>query len=148
MMYLLDTNVLSSTSPTAGFEARIVRNWLSQNERRCFLSVISLAEVSYGIENLERKGANRKAQGLRNWFETVRLRFHNRIIDVDQEISVAAGKLLVQAKFNGGQPSIEDATIAATGVCRELYILTRNEKHFLAMGISCVDPFQRHSMTG
>jgi predicted nucleic acid-binding protein len=59
-MYLLDTNALSLSSPLKGPDQKPFVAWLNENEKNCFLSVITLSEVMYGVEKARRAGATNK----------------------------------------------------------------------------------------
>lgn len=139
-MYLLDTNVLSSTSPDRNAVTPEFDRWLTANEAVSYLSVISVMEISFGIELLRRKGATQKASRLCDWFHAVQFRFASRIIECDREVSMLAGQLLVNAKMSGIEASSEDALIAATASRRGFQMVTFNLKDFRPMGISCLDP--------
>jgi hypothetical protein len=62
MSYVVDTDVLSTTSPTASNPIPGLAEWLVRNSEHLYLSVISLMEVSYGIAWLRtgRRGARRR----------------------------------------------------------------------------------------
>jgi hypothetical protein len=139
-MYLLDTNVLSSTSPNRTAVTPELDCWLTANEAVSYLSVVSILEISFGIERLRRKGATQKAARLCDWFHVVQFRFASRIIDCDREVSMLAGQLLVNAKMSGIEASTEDALIGATASVRGLRVVTFNLKDFRPMGVSCLDP--------
>ena len=62
MSYVVDTDVLSATSPTTPRPAPDLPAWLERNSEQLHLSVISLMEISYGIAWLRHAGG-----GLRRW---------------------------------------------------------------------------------
>ena len=49
MSYLVDTDVLSRTSPATAQFIPGLREWLARNSEELHLSVVSLMEISYGI---------------------------------------------------------------------------------------------------
>lgn len=80
-MFLLDTNVVSDSTKRASHPA--VTAWLEAQSRvTLFVSAVSLAEASYGIERL---GPGRKADELRLWRETLIKDFGERLLPVDSE---------------------------------------------------------------
>lgn len=138
--YLLDTDCLSATSPVTGAAAASFRHWLAAHGDRLFLSPISLAEIAYGVTRLVHQGATRKAKLLQAWCDDVRAFHQARILDLNAAIGVRTGQLLAAARFQGIQPSFEDAAIAATADHHGLTVLTRNLRHFEPMGVPCLDP--------
>jgi predicted nucleic acid-binding protein len=138
--YLLDMDCLSAVSPVAGDGADVFRRWIAANGKRLFLSPVSLAEVACGITRLIHRGAVRKAALLQAWSDDV-LAFHEaRILVLDAAIGRRTGQLLATAQAQGVQPSFEDAAIAATAEHHGLTVLTRNLRHFVPMGVACLDP--------
>jgi predicted nucleic acid-binding protein len=137
-VYLLDTNVVSRTSPVSSTEWAEVRDWVRAFGRSSYLSVISLSELQYGVTKLIEKGAHRKARDLAAWAETIMSSFADRLLPVDREIARRTGELLARAEFAGTKPEFEDACIAATADRHGLTVVTQNLKHFEAFGV----PFQ------
>jgi toxin FitB len=79
LSFLLDTNVVSEwvkSRPDSG-----VITWLAEtDEHRVFLSVVTLAELRYGIERMP-PGARQKR--LNTWLtEELTLRFEGRILPI------------------------------------------------------------------
>jgi predicted nucleic acid-binding protein len=139
--WLLDTDCLSATSPLARLsDADVFRRWLVANGNRLFLSVVSLAEIAYGIERLLRRGATHKAGLLQAWSQDVMSFHRDRLLDLDAAIAARAGGLLATAEASGVQPGFEDAAIAATADHHGLVVLTRNLRHYRPMGVACLDP--------
>lgn len=143
-MFVLDTDVLSLTSPVTRLDpARIDawRDWVRDNRPGIHLSAVTIMEVRFGIENLKAKGSDAKAEALRRWLlaaETVHAR---RIIPVDAAIAHLAGTLLHRAVRNGGRPSSEDAIIAASAVSLGFRLISRNTKHMKLFEVASFDPF-------
>ena len=142
MSWLLDTDCLSSTSPVAASGTDRFRRWLADNGERLYLSVVSLAEIAYGIGRLQQRGATRKAALLSAWRDDVLMLHHERVLSVDADIATRAGHLLAAAETKGVQPGFEDALIAATAARHGLTVMTRNLRHFRPMTATCVDPAQ------
>lgn len=140
-MYVVDTNVLSHTSPSQTKPDADVVAWLDRNGSHLFLSAITVAEISYGIARLEHRGAVRRAELLRAWLSDV-LAFHgNRVLAIDTQVAVRAGELLAAAMANGFEVGIEDALIAATAERHGSIVLTQNTRHFAPMAVAHLNPF-------
>lgn len=139
MSFLLDTNVVSEwvkPRPDPG-----VITWLANiDEDRVFLSVITLAELRYGVERMT-VGARRDRLGL--WLrEQLPVRFENRILTVDASVAEAWGRMLARSQAAGRSMSIMDAFLAATAEVHGLSIITRNTSDFSAAGCAIVNPWR------
>jgi hypothetical protein len=136
--WLIDTNVISEwvkPRPDAG----VVR-WLEEvDEDRVFLSVVSLAEIRFGIERLM---PGRRRARLDRWLrEELPLRFEGRTVPVDEEVADACGRLLARARQAGRGLGAMDALIAATCLACDLVLATRNLVDFETLGIELHAPF-------
>jgi toxin FitB len=114
MSYVVDTDVLLTTSPTSPRAIPGLPAWLERNSEQLHLSAISLMEISYGIAWLRHREARRKAALLQAWLDDVTTFHHSRIITVVADIALRAGQLLAKARAGGVQVSAEDALVAAT----------------------------------
>jgi toxin FitB len=140
MSYVVDTDVLSTTSPTVPKPVPDLPAWLEKNSERLYLSVVSLMEISYGIAWLRHRKARRKVALLQAWLDDVTAFHKSRIIVVDDDVALRAGQLLARARARGVEVSAEDALIAATADLRALTVLTANARHFAPMGVRHLDP--------
>jgi len=57
--YLVDTNVISATAPTAGVRRSALMAWMDSHSPELFLSAVSVAEIADGIAKAKREGARR-----------------------------------------------------------------------------------------
>ena|SRR6266700_185222 len=138
MNFLLDTNVVSEwvrPRPNAGVVA-----WLAEtDEDRVFLSVITLAELRYGIERLA--GGNRRKR-LDQWLRgELPLRFEGRILPIGNEIADVWGQTVARCEAVGRPISVTDAFIAATVEVHNLTLVTRNASDFEPTLKSIVNPW-------
>jgi predicted nucleic acid-binding protein len=140
MNYVVDTDVLSATSPTAPGSIPGLPAWLERNSELLHLSVVSLMEISCGIAWLRRRRAWRKAALLQAWLEDVTTFHRNRIFAVFHDVALLAGQLLAKARAGGVEVGAEDALIAATADLRSMTVLTANARHFAPMGVRYLDP--------
>ena len=75
-MFVLDTDVISRSSPSRRARAGD-REWLGRR-RPCFLSVITVAEIAFGVQ-LALPVRDRKAETLARWIDGVVETFTDRI---------------------------------------------------------------------
>ena len=138
MSSLLDTNIVSEwvkPRPNPG-----VITWLAEaDEDRVFLSVVTLAELRYGIERMP-LGARRNRLNL--WLrEELPLRFAGRILPVSPAIAEAWGQIAARSQAGGRTMSIMDAFLAATAEVHQLTMITRNVADFSVLGRSVFNPW-------
>ena len=140
-MYLVDTDVLSAGAPDKARAMTGLVQWMDRNSARLYLSVITVAEVEDGIAKARRQGANRKADRLADWLETLLHLYTARILPLDVAVARRLGRLSDQARGAGGAPGLADLAIAATAASRGFTVLTRNLRHFRPLDVPCHDPF-------
>jgi toxin FitB len=128
--FLLDTNAVSEwvkPRPNQG----MIRWMESADEDRVFLSVISLAELRYGVE---RMAAGARRHRLEAWLrEELPLRFEGRILPVSPNIAEAWGRAVARAESTGRPIGAMDAFLAATAEVHHLTLITRNVSHFAGL---------------
>lgn len=139
MNFLLDTNAVLEwvkPRPNAG-----VVEWLANaDEDRLFLSVVTLAELRYGVERLP---AGRKSAQLQEWLETeLAVRFEGRVVGVDEAIAAAWGKLLARADAAGSPLGAMGGFLAATAAVHQMTLVTRNDVDFAAAAIKTFNPWE------
>lgn len=130
MSFLLDTNVVSEwvkPKPNPG-----VVHWTdSADEDRIFLSVISLAELRYGID---RMASGKRQRRLEEWLRhELPLRFEDRILPVDPSVADACGRIVRHTESLGRSIEAMDAFIAATAQVHQLTLVTRNVSDFVVL---------------
>ncbi len=132
-MILLDTVVLPElrkARPNAGVVA-----YLRSAPDAIFLSVLSIGEIEAGIEK-QRRQAPEFAAELSEWLTKTELQFADCILPITPAIAKLWGRLCVQTGNEG-----IDNLIAATALCHNLAVVTRNVKHFEPTGVRLVNPF-------
>jgi predicted nucleic acid-binding protein len=125
--FLLDTNAVSEwvkPRPNPG-----LIGWSeSADEDRIFLSVVSLAELRYGVE---RMAPGRRRSRLEQWLQhELPLRFEGRILPVDANVAEAWGRTVSRSEAAGRPIGAMDALLAATAETHQLTLVTRNVSHF------------------
>jgi toxin FitB len=138
MSFLLDTNVVSEWAkphPNAGVVA-----WLAEaDEDRIFVSIVTLAELRYGIE---RMSAGQRRRRLDQWLrDELPLRFEGRVLLVDAAVADGWGHVLAQSEAVGRPISAVDAFIAATVRVHGLALVTRNTSDFESTVRSIINPW-------
>ena len=94
-MYILDTCVVSHLGPTQSRPNPSIRDWLRINGDKCFLSVVTLTEIAYGISWLRHRAATTRADRIQAWYEEIVAYHGDRIVPIDTEIAVRAGVRVV-----------------------------------------------------
>jgi predicted nucleic acid-binding protein len=127
MSFLLDTNAVSEwvkPRPNPG----LIR-WLeSVDEDRIFISVVSLAELRYGVERL---AAGIRRRRLEQWLQhELPLRFETRILPVDTQVAEAWGRTVARNEAAGRPIGAMDAFLSATAETYHLTLVTRNVSDF------------------
>jgi len=127
MSFLLDTNAVSEwvkPRPNPG----AIRWMAAADEDRIFISVISLAELRYGVERL---AASARRTRLERWLQhELPLRFEGRILPVDAAIAEAWGRAVARSEAAGRPIEAMDAFLAATAETHRLTLVTRNVSDF------------------
>jgi toxin FitB len=127
MSFLLDTNAVSEwvkPRPNPGLVG-----WMeSADEDRIFISVISLAELGYGVERIAPGNRRRR---LEEWLrDELPLRFEGRILPVDSEVAEAWGKTVSRNEAARRPIGAMDAFLAATAETHRMTLVTRNVADF------------------
>lgn len=133
-MILLDTVVLSElrkAKPNPGVTTYL----MGQTEEAAYISALSLGEIEAGIERQRSQNPEFAAE-LEQWLVTLELQFSHCILPVTPAVAKLWGRLCVQTGNKG-----IDNLIAATALCHNLTIVTRNVKHFEPTGVRVFNPF-------
>jgi predicted nucleic acid-binding protein len=135
--FLLDTNAVSEwvkPRPNPG----LIRWMESVDEDRVFLSVISLAELRYGVERMA-PGSRRNR--LEQWLQhELPLRFEGRVLPVNDDVADAWGRTVSRSESLARPMSVMDAFLCATAEVHRLTLVTRNVSDFATLK-SAVNPW-------
>lgn len=134
MSYLLDTCVVSQTrkkKPNAG-----AITWLEAvSSEELYISVLVLGELKKG-EALLRNKDTKAAESLEKWIQETWNMFFDRILPVDEEVSVIWGE------FNAIRPlPAIDSLMAATAKKHGMTMVTGNDKDLKGLDIPIHNPF-------
>ena len=133
---LLDTNVLSEvarTQPNAG-----VIEFLTSVEN-AYISVMSIHELTYGIERLE-AGTKRRI-ALTRVIDSLLATYQANILDIGEAEAKAAANMRANRESQGRTLHLIDSLIAATAIVNGLSIATRNVSDFQELGAIICNPW-------
>jgi predicted nucleic acid-binding protein len=122
--HLLDTSVYSQPLKPRPLPS-VERHWRKHGDEALAISVISEAELRFGIEK-------KQSAKLRRDFASL---LEGRLVsfDVNMTIAAAFGELKAQALRAGLAPSDSDLLIAATAKIHALTVATLNVRHFIGL---------------
>jgi len=114
----------------------------SLDENDIYLSVITIGEIRFGIEKLDKENQKKKIESLSYWLNNdLMQRFEGRILDVDLEIMLKWGEINAKLQKIGKPMPIMDSLIASSCLAKEFVLITRNEKDFYSFNMEMINPF-------
>ena len=132
-MYLLDTNVVCELRRTKPHGAVVA--WLAGvADAELHLSAVTIGEIQAGIEITRGQDAS-KAGEIEAWLEQVAQTFNVLAMDA------GAFRCWARLMHRKSDHLIEDAMIAATAICHDLIVVTRNVRDFKQLGVRTFNPF-------
>lgn len=135
MKYLIDTCVISETQKPSP-DRNVLAWFASVRESDLCFSAVVFGEIEKGIELLS--NGSRKAR-LVKWLESCHVRYGAQILPFDASVVREWGRLT--AKLRLTKP-VADSQIAATALCHNLTLVTRNTKDFAQTGVKLLNPFE------
>lgn len=117
-----------------------VTRWLAEvDEDRAFLSAATVTESRFGVERMPR---GRRREHLAAWLDHELVeRFEGRLLGVDRFVADAWGVAMAQSQRSGVGIGVMDALLAATAQAHRLTLATRNVRHFVALDVPPLDPW-------
>ena len=134
MSFLIDTDLLSLLE-----RKRVppkLTAWVRDNEADIFLSVVSLAELRYGLEH----APVTHQPALTAWLEELRRKLAPAIEDLSEPVLVRWKELLADLKAKQRTMTCEDSLIAATALYHGHTVATGNRRHFEPAGVPLINP--------
>ena len=110
--------------------------WVQANESDTFLSVVSLAEIQFGLNQAP---VTHKAT-LAAWLASIRRKLAPATEELSEPVLVRWKELLVELKAKNRTMTCEDSLIAATALYHNHTIATHNKRHFEPAGVQVIDP--------
>lgn len=139
MKYLLETCVISelvARQPHPG----VVEFVDALDPEDVYLSVITIGEITKGIEKLPR---SKRKQELLTWLkEDLLVRFDGKLLALDTDVLVAWGTLTARLEASGRIIPAMDSLIAATVLAQQATLVTRNVDDFAGTGVEIVNPWE------
>lgn len=133
--FLLDTNILAELRKRDRCDAG-VRTWFdAADDDHLHLSVLVLGEVRRGVELLRRRDPAAASQ-LDAWVHRIKSQFSARTLGINADICEIWGTLGLQQPV----PPI-DGLLAATALCHDLVLVTRNVADLERTGARLLNPF-------
>jgi len=140
-MFLVDTNVISIAAARRHRDDVLpLLEWLECNGSKLYLSVITVAEIEFGVLKLAREGKNERAGAIRVFLKNTLNFYGSRVLPVDVQVALHVAGLRDQSYR---QPvELADVIIAATAARHNLTVLTRNVKDFERLDVEVHNPFE------
>jgi predicted nucleic acid-binding protein len=124
MSFLLDTDIVSGYNKRT-MPARL-EAWLRANEGDSFISILSIAEMRFGLPGIQDKDhavlSERIAQ--------TEIRFLESLESLDADVLVEWKRLLKNLKTVNRTMTCEDSLLAATALKRGHTMVSINARHF------------------
>ena len=143
MKYLLDTCVITELIKPKP-DNNVVHWVKSQVENQLYISVLTLGEISKGIEKVRDELRRKK---LLLWVENdLRERFQRRILPVNEQVAMIWGQIQGMAEKQGRRMPAIDSLIAATGLAFNMVVVTRNISDMQTSGAVLLDPWNLRNL--
>jgi predicted nucleic acid-binding protein len=113
-----------------------LENWVRNNEPDIFLSVVSFAELQFGLGHAP--AAHQSSLGA--WLADLRQRLAPATEELSEPVLVRWKELLAELKVKNRTMTCEDSLIAATALFHGHTVATHNKRHFEPSGVHTVDP--------
>lgn len=137
--WLLDTNVVAELANPHG-TARVHAWAAAQDERRLYLSILTLGEYEKGLHNLPEDSAIRPR--IEAALVALETRFTDRLLPVSNAVVRRWGAVSGAVKRATGQtPPVIDTMLAATALEHDMYLATRNVRDVQHSGAAVFNPW-------
>jgi predicted nucleic acid-binding protein len=136
--WLLDTNILSELRRPKP-EPKVVKFVAAQPLEDLHISVVTLAEIRFGIEVLP--DVTRRSE-LNNWLNhKVRPMFEHRVLPISEDVMLKWRLLVEEGRKVGYTFSQPDLIIAATGQHHGLTIVSRDTSDYTKARVTVFNPW-------
>ncbi|ALO46426.1 type II toxin-antitoxin system VapC family toxin [Pseudohongiella spirulinae] len=137
-MYLIDTNVISEARKGDRSNAGVRQFFREAVESGapCFVSSITIGEIQRGISLCNHRGDQKQGLILQAWLDSVLENYASNILPFCKDCAQLWGHLCSPDTTN-----IIDKQLAATALCYDLTVVTRNVRHVAGTGVRVLDPF-------
>jgi toxin FitB len=136
--WLLDTNVLSELRRPKP-DAKVVRFIVGQSLDLLHVSVVTFAEIRFGIELV--KDVSRRME-LNDWLNhRLRPMFEGRVLEINEDIMLKWRLLVEAGRTSGHIFSQPDLIIAATALHHGLTIVSRDTREYEIANVPVLNPW-------
>ena len=136
--WLLDTNVLSELRRPRP-DAKVVRFVSGQTLDLLYVSVVTFAEIRFGIEMVADAG---RRMDLNDWLTNkLRPMFEDRVLGITEDIMLKWRLLVEEGRKNGHTFAQPDLIIAATALHHGLTVVSRNTGDFQKADVPVLNPW-------
>jgi len=136
--WLLDTNVLSELRRPKP-NARVIAFVAGQPLDLLFVSVITFAEIRFGIESV--KDVSRRMV-LNEWLEhKLRPMFEDRVLEINEDVMLKWRLLVEEGRKRGHTFSQPDLIIAATALHHGVTIVSRDVSEYEMANVAVLNPW-------
>ncbi len=136
--WLLDTNIISELRRPKP-EPKVTEFIRSQPLEGLFVSVVTFAEIRFGIELLP--DATRRSD-LNDWLaHKVRPMFEERVLPISEDVMLKWRILVEDGRKAGHTFSQPDLIIAATAQHHGLTVVSRDTKEYVAARVNVFSPW-------
>jgi toxin FitB len=137
--WLLDTNVISELRRPRP-ERKVLAFLATQPLEALHISVVTLAEIRFGIAIVSEP---MKRAELSDWLtHKVRRIFEKRTMPLDEDVIVKRRLIVEEGRRRRHTHSQPDLFIAATALCHQMTVVSRNVAHFERAGAAVLDPWK------
>lgn len=135
IQYLLDTNIVSELRKGRRCNPDVLSWYSPLPENSFWLSVVVIAEIRRGIEQIRRKDLV-QATHLERWLHGLLQGFSERILPIDENVAERWGYINSVNRL-----STMDGLLAATALEHDLVLVTRNVVDVKNSGAQLLNPF-------
>jgi hypothetical protein len=113
-------------------------HWIENHEADLFLSVVTIAELQFGLDHAP---ATHKTS-LAAWLANLRQKLAPATEELTEPVLIRWKEMLADLKVKNRTMTCEDSLIAATALFHGHTVATHNKRHFEPAGVQIVDPLE------
>jgi predicted nucleic acid-binding protein len=137
-VYLIDTNVIGEARKKSRANPGVIAflNRVAAAGDAVYLSAVTIGELRRGVDLIRLRGDIAQARLLEEWLSSVLEAYADKVLAFDSDAAQVWGRLRA--------PNPEhalDKQIAATALCHDLTVVTRNVADFAGTGVKVMNPF-------
>lgn len=138
--WLLDTNVVSELAKPHGCDPRVLAWGAALAEHTAHISILTIGEFERGIANMPPDRPHRAT--VTAALAALEERFAGRVLPVSDSVVRLWGTLSGDIRRRSGRwPPVIDTLLAATAICHDLVLATRNVQDVAATPARVFNPW-------